>query len=146
MFAILFFSWLEKMFLKQTKKIQVFKLVEYKKGNLFYSFLCSTVIYILFSGSKKVAREKRSPGGCRSTSEKTQTGSRRLCRFSQSLKEGNGRSFSTGILTNRPLKFSISNSVRFCFVLYFKSQNYCHLRSISNNISVRDFYIYFQEF
>lgn len=35
-----------------------------------------------------MARKKRSPGGCRSTSEKPQTGSRRLCRFSKSIKEG----------------------------------------------------------
>lgn len=35
-----------------------------------------------------MAREKRSPGGCRSASEKPQIGSRRLCRLSKSFEEG----------------------------------------------------------
>eukprot|EP00069_Balaena_mysticetus_P002600 bmy_04117T0 len=39
-------------------------------------------------GGKKMARKKRSPGSCGSTSEKPETGSRRLCRFSKSFEEG----------------------------------------------------------
>ena len=40
-----------------------------------------------------MAGKKRSPGSCGSTSEKPQTGGRRLCRLSQSFEEGKYEEF-----------------------------------------------------
>lgn len=48
-----------------------------------------------------MAGEKRSPGGCGSTSEKPQAGSRRLCGFSESFKEGECEGFQRRCPKNR---------------------------------------------
>lgn len=49
-----------------------------------------------------MAREKRSSGGCRTAGEKPQIGSRRLCRFSKSIKEGKCERFQNWYPKNIP--------------------------------------------
>ena len=57
-----------------------------------------------------MARKKRSPGSCRSASEKPQTGSRRLCRFSKSFEEGKYEEFKDWYPNSRPGHYFLHKS------------------------------------
>lgn len=89
----------------QKQKIIYLLISSMQEINLFCSLIfCFSYkwLKLCVAGGKKMAREKRSPGGCGSTSEKPQIGSRRLCGFSKSIKEGKYEEFQHWYPSNSP--------------------------------------------